>query len=94
MFSINSTPLFAQTESGQSKVQKDAIKEQIKSSGKSESEIKEQLKQSGMSDAEIQRQIENLQKSDQLPVDPNLGRSQQQSGLLPESTADIADESQ
>ena len=92
MFSINSTPLFAQTESGQSKVQKDAIKEQIKSSGKSESEIMEQLKQSGMSDVEIQRQIENLQKSDQLPVSPDKDRSQPESDLLPDLTTDIAGE--
>ncbi|TFB12827.1 hypothetical protein E3V33_04225 [Candidatus Marinimicrobia bacterium MT.SAG.4] len=67
MFFSISSPLLAQTEFGRSKAQKEALKEQIINSGRSEAEIKEQLKRSGMSDAEIQSQIESLQKSDQLP---------------------------
>ena len=86
MISLISSPLFAQTESDQSKAKKEAVKEQIKKSGKSELEIKEQLKQSGMSDAEIQKQLENLQKSDQLPA------SSEQN--LIESPAEIIDEAQ
>ena len=84
MFFSISSPLLAQTESGRSKAQKEALKERIIISGMSEAEIKEQLKRSGMSDAEIQSQIDSLQKSDQL-----LTRSDQD---LIESIADTLDD--
>ena len=77
--SLISTSLFAQSESGQSKAKKDAIKEQIKSSGKSEPEIKEQLKQSGMSDTEIQSQLDDLQDSDKS--EPEIKEQLKQSGM-------------
>ncbi|TFB11296.1 hypothetical protein E3V55_03980 [Candidatus Marinimicrobia bacterium MT.SAG.3] len=83
MFLSISSPLLAQTESGRSKAQKEALKEQIIISGKSEAEIKEQLIRSGMSDAEIQSHMESLQKSDQLPDSLDL--------VLFESIADTAD---
>ena len=78
LFVLCSAPLFAQTESGQSKAQKEAIKER--------------LKQSGMSDAEIQKQLDNLQKSDQLPAISDDDQSQSKSDLLPESTVDSPDD--
>ncbi|TFB12826.1 hypothetical protein E3V33_04220 [Candidatus Marinimicrobia bacterium MT.SAG.4] len=92
MISLISTSLFAQTGSGRSKAQKESLKEQIKSSGKSDVEIKEQLKQSGMSDAEIQSQIDNLQDSDKQPVDFDKDIVQTKTEAVPESAGDILDE--
>ncbi|TFB09815.1 hypothetical protein E3V36_05730 [Candidatus Marinimicrobia bacterium MT.SAG.2] len=86
MFFSISSPLLAQTESGRSKAQKEALKEQMINSGKSEAEIKEQLKRSGMSDAEIQSHLESLQKSDQL-----ITRSDQDLFESITDTADTAD---
>jgi len=78
LFLLFAAPLFAQSDSGQSKAQKEAIIEQ--------------LKQSGMSDAEIQKQLENLQKSGQSPPSSDLDQSQLKSETAAETTAEIADE--
>jgi len=82
---------FAQTGFNQTNPQNEQLIEQIKKSGKSESEIRELLKRSGMSDSEIERQIEIQKQNGQLPTTPDDNISQLKSENLPDTSNFIFD---
>jgi len=82
IFALISTT-FALTGFDQTNPQNKQLIEQIKKSGKSESEIRDLLKRSGMSDSEIERQIENQKQNGQLPATPVDNQSQLKSENLP-----------